>query len=508
MKINFSLILLLLSTNFNVITNSDQTVTLTTTGQGETVEEARNNALRSAIEQAFGAFISSRTEIVNDELIRDEIISVSSGNIQNYQILNESVLPNEIHSSTINATVSVSNLTSFSKGKGIEIEFEGSLFAFNIDQQKLNEENEKRVLLETFELIHQMALKAFDYNISANTPVQEDNYTWTVPLDIEINTNETFNEIGNLLANTLRGLSLTNNEAQDYLSLNKDVYPVTVVTKDNNITYSILRTELGRYKVDTIIYLLGYYPLNLYINNNIHEIGFEELIDRLFLENNSSNRGSRQRYAKDLWGVQKDRSKSETDSGPVGLKHFNDLKYTPYYPERRFPSSYIANSFYYQWGQFGINTPFDFPVYRSFHRNITDYNNTKKIFSDFINERLKAERRLSWQSIYPKNDLIIAVETRRRKPNQLSQQDLPGHLKYAGFRGTRLDEMLIQNDFITNVLVHDDSRNFFISYNLGHFYNFNLMTNISIKYPDRLNIEDLRSVRGYIIHSRDTTNAD
>lgn len=195
----------------------DQTVTLTTTGQGLTVDEARNNALRSAIEQAFGAFISTRTEILDDELIRDEIISVSSGNIQNYDILNEIQLPNQYYSSTINTTVSVSNLTSFSKGKGIDIEFEGSLFAFNIDQQKLNEENEIKVLTELFEIFHQMALNSFDYSITADSPIQEkingrllnDPDIWTVPLDIEINTNKTFYEIGNLLANTLIGLSLT-----------------------------------------------------------------------------------------------------------------------------------------------------------------------------------------------------------------------------------------------------------------------------------------------------------
>ena len=39
-------------------TNTDKTVTLTVSGTGKTLEEARLNALRSAIEQAFGAFIS------------------------------------------------------------------------------------------------------------------------------------------------------------------------------------------------------------------------------------------------------------------------------------------------------------------------------------------------------------------------------------------------------------------------------------------------------------------
>ena len=70
----------------------DKTVTLTVSGTGKTLEESKTNALRSAIEQAFGAFISAKTEILNDNLVKDEIVSVSNGNIQSFEILNESQL--------------------------------------------------------------------------------------------------------------------------------------------------------------------------------------------------------------------------------------------------------------------------------------------------------------------------------------------------------------------------------------------------------------------------------
>ena len=44
-------------------------VSLVVTGEGATKEEATNNALRSAIEQAFGVFVSANTEILNDEIV-------------------------------------------------------------------------------------------------------------------------------------------------------------------------------------------------------------------------------------------------------------------------------------------------------------------------------------------------------------------------------------------------------------------------------------------------------
>ena len=74
--------------------SSNKTTTLVVTGQGKTKDEAQQNALRSAIEQAFGTFISSKTELLNDELVSDEIVSLSNGNIQKFEILSELQIPN------------------------------------------------------------------------------------------------------------------------------------------------------------------------------------------------------------------------------------------------------------------------------------------------------------------------------------------------------------------------------------------------------------------------------
>jgi len=117
----------------------DKTVSLTVSGTGKTIEEAKTNALRSAIEQAFGAYISSKTEILNDNLVKDEIVSVANGNIQKFEIVSQVEIPNNGYAMTLNATVSISKLTSFAQSKGVSIEIKGGLFAANIIQQELNE---------------------------------------------------------------------------------------------------------------------------------------------------------------------------------------------------------------------------------------------------------------------------------------------------------------------------------------------------------------------------------
>ena len=60
-------------------------VTLTVIGTGVNEEQATLQALRSAIEQSFGTFVSANTTILNDKLVQDEIVSVSNGNVKEYK---------------------------------------------------------------------------------------------------------------------------------------------------------------------------------------------------------------------------------------------------------------------------------------------------------------------------------------------------------------------------------------------------------------------------------------
>ena len=91
-KIKYTLIFLFLIVFISkaFAQNEKKEVTIITSGNAKNVDDAKQAALRSAIEQTFGAFISTKTEILNDKLIKDEIISVASGNIKSYEVLSQS----------------------------------------------------------------------------------------------------------------------------------------------------------------------------------------------------------------------------------------------------------------------------------------------------------------------------------------------------------------------------------------------------------------------------------
>jgi len=219
--------------------NTDKTVTITVSGSGKTQDEAKQSALRSAIEQAFGAFISAKTEILNDQVIFDQVTSVASGNIQSFDILNASQLPDGTWGMTLKALVSVDKLTSFVEAKGVTVEIKGGLFAFNIKQQILNEQAEFNAIYEMIGLLHEPMQTAFDYTIQAGDPksIDANNVNWEIPLNISVLANKNMDFCSEYIFNTLKSISLTNNELDNYKKLNKKTYPVKVFYKGNEYVF-------------------------------------------------------------------------------------------------------------------------------------------------------------------------------------------------------------------------------------------------------------------------------
>jgi hypothetical protein len=210
--------------------DADKTVTITVSGSGKSQDDAKQSAFRSAIEQAFGAFISSKTEILNDQVVADQIASVSSGNIQSFSILNESQLPDGSWGVTLKALVSVSKLTSFVEAKGIAIEIKGGMFALNIKQQLLNEQGEIKAVSEMVGLLHEPMQTSFDYVIKSSNPksLDAESKNWEIPLVVTATTNKNIDFCANYCIKTLAALSLSSEEVTSYKSLNKAVFPVNI----------------------------------------------------------------------------------------------------------------------------------------------------------------------------------------------------------------------------------------------------------------------------------------
>lgn len=87
-------------------------------------DQAIKDALRKAVEQAVGSFISSETVVENYQVISDRIYSKAEGYISDYKVLREKV-EDDLYRVLISAKVKMGNIKDDLKAIGILVEYMG-----------------------------------------------------------------------------------------------------------------------------------------------------------------------------------------------------------------------------------------------------------------------------------------------------------------------------------------------------------------------------------------------
>jgi len=145
--------------------DGSNSVRLVVNGEGPTKTEATKQALRSAIEQTFGTFVSANTSILNDDIVRDEIATLSSGNVESFKEISSTRYPDGTTSVTLEAVVSIGKLVSYSKAHGSSAEFSGSTLMYNQRLRRLNKENEAKALMNILIKLDKIYTTFWDYRI-------------------------------------------------------------------------------------------------------------------------------------------------------------------------------------------------------------------------------------------------------------------------------------------------------------------------------------------------------
>ena len=267
---SFYLTLLLFFLQINLFSqNENQVVSLTVTSQGGSQEEAKNNALRNAIQQTIGVFISTNTTLLNDNLAKDEIISISNGTIQKYLILSEGELSNGVYFVTLSAEVSLIKLNSFIENKGVKSSFNGSLFSFNIKQKELATINETKAIQDLKLITDQLLKQSFEYDLKVGEP-KNDNGEWIVPIDFKSYLNFNFVTFYNLIINTMESLSLPLEEQNSFMALGLPSYGINI----NGKVFYFRNLETLEAIVSDIFFEIPKNSLNFTLTNSVQNISF------------------------------------------------------------------------------------------------------------------------------------------------------------------------------------------------------------------------------------------
>jgi hypothetical protein len=200
---------------------ADMNIDLTVSGRGTSKDNAIFNALKLAINQGFSSFITTNTKIVNDSLINDEVIQMTSGTINKFTILTSDSISANDHSIVLKVLIGVNRMNDLVKSKGIESEFDGAEFAFNQKLRILNDQNEIKTLKSIIDIATTLFKKSIDYKVNAFDPIASiDKPTnWEIPINIDFKFNENIKVFSSYLYNNLKELSLDIMAFQNYKKL-------------------------------------------------------------------------------------------------------------------------------------------------------------------------------------------------------------------------------------------------------------------------------------------------
>lgn len=240
-------------------------VTLTVIGTGENEEKATLQALRSAIEQTFGAFVSANTTILNDEIVQDEIVSISTGNVTKYEKNAVVTLPNGHVSVSLNATIAINKLISYAQSKGAKAEFAGATYATNAKLLRLKIQSIEKAYEIMVQQMEQIAPEMFTFKLTLGEPQRQSNQ-YAFDCVIEIFSNIASHNFRLLFLNTMKEFVLNENEIkfchQEEIPLSNynsksgafssgEVIPKFDITLKNRINSAVIQA-IRRYKIQEI----------------------------------------------------------------------------------------------------------------------------------------------------------------------------------------------------------------------------------------------------------------
>lgn len=246
-----------------VSSNPNDEITLIVSADGISKEEATKIALRNAIEQAYGAFVSANTTILNDEIVKDEIVTISNGNIKDYKEITSYSLSNGNTYITLKATICISKLTSYAKSKGAETEFAGATFGMNMKMKELNKKNEKEALNNLLIQIQQLLplsytkelkvdvtncsdeiiSKKFDSDkyqkneVFENFKIGNVNENYLVKMTLFYLKNENTNNLYELIHSQLKSITIDGNNLTEYKQMNIPYNEVYIKLEDLHSKY-------------------------------------------------------------------------------------------------------------------------------------------------------------------------------------------------------------------------------------------------------------------------------
>ena len=209
----------------SIYTQNSDIIKITTSASGITKEIAVQDALRSALEQSYGSFISTKTNIKNDELINDEIVSITNGDIHKYEIISEFIVDGR-YNVTVESEISLNQINTFKRQIGESAtKFDGALFGVKIKLQDINEKSERISLKNLFVSLRSMYNESVDISLeNYSEPRIKDGGGYGINFKVRLDYNKNIVTFNDHLTKSLKSIAMNETENGLYSSNGKSTY--------------------------------------------------------------------------------------------------------------------------------------------------------------------------------------------------------------------------------------------------------------------------------------------
>ena len=106
------------------------------------------------------------------------------------------------------------------------VEYEGGLFAQNMDLILLNEKNELVAWQNTKKIIDELMMRSFEYSIHSSPPTLVNNTKYQIGIEIDISMNKNYQLATDILLKFCESITLSEKGVQEYAKVTKPIYPV------------------------------------------------------------------------------------------------------------------------------------------------------------------------------------------------------------------------------------------------------------------------------------------
>ena len=227
---------------FHTNAQTNQIETVVALGTGANQADALYNAKLNAMDQIFGTFISTKTVISNDSIVMNNVISITNGQITNYEILKTDKTENG-YIITIKVSTNLQNLVAFCKSIGVDSYIQGSMFSDILATKLKNKENEIKVLNSFLETFKKEIPTLFDYSIITSDPVKASNSdNFLIKINCEFVLNKNYNSILNVLIDLINQIGIKPTELPDFKKNNLDYLPIFLQSNEQTC-YKYLRSK-------------------------------------------------------------------------------------------------------------------------------------------------------------------------------------------------------------------------------------------------------------------------